>query len=381
MKRFQPNESLTVGGWHEVRSFFFNRETSWLAFNARVLELAADDTVPLLEKVRFLSIFSSNLDEFFQVRVAGLIRKVKAGVRGRSNDGRTAGEQLKEIRSIVLELSDRQHQIFVGEVLPELANEGIHLLSFDDVGEREQAFLRTHFERKVLPILNPLAVGPGRPFPFISGLSLNLAVLMRNPVDGRRRLVRVELPRGDNRWVRIEGTTCFISQEDLVAAHFDLLFPGMEILEHHIFRVSRSADMDLDTGEDADLLEVVQTELRKRRLGQAVRIEVADSISSEVLDQLMSGFNLTEQALYRVPGFLGLVCLSVIADLPGEKLHWPVWQGVTEPQFVGGTTIRMAGVADRILGRGGSGSSNAPDFFKVLRESDVLVHHSVLFFH
>ena len=344
--------AMTAGGWSKPRSHLFNRETSWLAFNARVLGLAADEEVPLLERVRYLAIFATNLDEFFQVRVAGLADQVEAGITKRSHDGRTAVEQMQEIRQITVELCEEQQRLYFDSILPALTAEDIHLMNVSDLEDDEQAFLRSHFRRRVLPVLTPLAVDPGHPFPFISDLSLNLAVVMHDPVDGQRRFARVKVPGMLDRWVRVGDTARFAAQEDVIATHLDQLFPGMEILEHHVFRITRNADLIVDDEEAADLLAAVEMELRRRRFRKAVRMEVSNSISPDVLRRLLLELDLGDDDLYQTPGPVDLGGLASIADLPRGDLHWPHWQGVTEPPLTAGFGQRQAfGLLPRAQGR------------------------------
>ena len=347
---------MRVGGWGEPFTDYFSRELSWLAFNARVLSLARDPDVPLLERARYLSIFSTNLDEFFQVRVSGLADRVAAQLTERSLDGHTAAEQLHEVRLATSELCCEQQRLFLEQVQPALAAEGIHLLSADVLHEHERARLRKHFEERVFPVLTPLAVDPGHPFPFISDLSLNLAVLMRDPADTERRFARVKVPSTLDRWVPTsEGANRFVALEDVIATHLDMLFPGMELLEHHVFRVTRNADLTLNDEDAEDLLIAVEMELRRRRFQWAVRLEVADSMSEEVLELLRRELDLTADAVDRIRGPVDLSGLSEIADLPRPELRWPYWSGITEPEL--------------------STEDGSPDFFKVLRCGDLLVHH------
>jgi len=349
---------MSVGGWSKPQNEYFNRELSWLAFNARVLGLAADEAVPLLERVAFLAIFASNLDEFFQIRVAGLADRVAAGITRLSIDGLTAEEQLEEIRKAAVELYEEQQRLFAERIRPALAAEGIDLISVKQLSTAERYDLRSHFERRILPVLTPLAVDPGHPFPFISDLSLNLAVLMRDPVDGQRRFARVKVPGMLDRWVRIGDATRFVALEDVIAAHLDLLFPGMEVLEHHAFRVTRNADLTVDDEEAADLLAAVEMELRRRRFQWAVRLEVDDAVSPEVLGRLLQELDLGSEALYRTPGPVDLGGLFSVASLPRRDLRWPRWQGIIEPPLAQ------------------CGGDNEPrDLFGVLRGGDVLVHH------
>ena len=348
--------TIRVGGWAEPRTDYFSREISWLSFNGRVLALANDPDVPLLEQARYLSIFATNLDEFFQVRVSGLADRVAAELTARTLDGHTPAEQLHETRRIAAELCYEQQRLFSEKVRPALQAEGIHLLTTDRISPEEYAYLREHFEQRVFPVLTPLAVDPGHPFPFISDLSLNLAVLMRDPAESEQRFARVKVPDTLDRWVPTgEGSSRFVALEDVIAAHLDTLFPGMELLEHHAFRVTRNADLTLNDEDADDLLIAVEMELRRRRFQWAVRLEVADSMSSEVLDLLLRELNLTADAVVRVRGPVDLSGLNEIADLPRPELTWPNWGGITEPELVA--------------------EDGAADFFKVLRSGDLLVHH------
>ena len=347
---------ICVGGWSKPLTDYFSREMSWLAFNARVLALADDPDVPLLERARYLSIFATNLDEFFQVRVSGLADRVAAELTERTLDGHTPAEQLHEVRRIASELSREQQRLFLEKVKPDLEAEGIHLLTPDRISQEECAYLRDHFEQRVFPVLTPLAVDPGHPFPFVSDLSLNLAVLMRGPVDSELRFARIKVPATLDRWVPTgEGSSRFVALEDVIAAHLDMLFPGMELLEHYAFRVTRNADLTLNDEDADDLLIAVEMELRRRRFQWAVRLEVDDSISQEVLDLLVRELDLTTDAVVRVRGPVDLGGLNEIADLPRPELTWPHWGGITEPELA---------------------SEDGPaDFFKVLRSGDLLVHH------
>ena len=347
---------MRVGGWGEPFTDYFSRELSWLAFNARVLSLARDPDVPLLERARYLSIFSTNLDEFFQVRVSGLADRVAAELTERTLDGHTPAEQIQAVRRPTSELCCEQQRLFLEQIKPALAAEGIQLLAADDLHEHERARLRKHFEERVFPVLTPLAVDPGHPFPFISDLSLNLAVLMRDPADSERRFARVKVPNTLDRWVPTsDETNRFVALEDVIATHLDMLFPGMELLEHHAFRVTRNADLTLNDEDAEDLLTAVEMELRRRRFQWAVRLEVADSMSEEVLELLRRELDLTADAVDRIRGPVDLSGLSEIADLPRPELRWPYWSGITEPEV--------------------STEDGSPDFFKVLRSGDLLVHH------
>ena len=349
-----------VGDWGKPLTSYLSRELSWLAFNARVLSMADCADVPLLERARYLSIFSTNLDEFFQVRVSGLTDRVAAGITEPGHDGWTPAEHLAEVRRVTSELCDRQQSLFARCIRPALERHGILLLGYDGLDAAEKAGLQSHFERRVFPVLTPLAVDPGHPFPFVSDLSLNLAVLMRDPADGEVRFARVKVPNTLDRWVPTGTPTAtearFVALEDLIAAHLDTLFPGMELLEHHAFRVTRNADLTLNDEEAEDLLTAVEMELRRRRFQGAVRLEVVDSISDEVLELLLRELDLTSEAVFRTLGPVDLGGLSVIADLPRAELRWPAWRGITEPPLA-------------------SDDDGTGDIFRVLRGGDLLVHH------
>ena len=347
---------MHVGGWGKPLTDYFSREISWLSFNARVLALAGDRDVPLLERARYLSIFAANLDEFFQVRVSGLADRLAAEITERTFDGHTPAEQLERIRRVTSELCCEQQRLFTEEIRPALGAEGIHLLAPDDLGSDERTRLREHFEQRVFPVLTPLAVDPGHPFPFISDLSLNLAVLMRDPLDEELRFARVKVPNTLDRWVSSgEDSSRLVALEDVVAAHLDMLFPGMDLLEHHAFRVTRNADLTLNDEDAEDLLTAVEMELRRRRFQGAVRLEVADSMSQEVLELLLRELDLTADAVFRIRGPVDLSGLNEVADLPRPELKWPYWRGITEPEL--------------------SAEDGGADFFRVLRSGDLLVHH------
>ncbi|MEM9201390.1 MAG: polyphosphate kinase 1 [Actinomycetota bacterium] len=344
-----------VGGWDDTTSNIFNRELSWLAFNARVLQLGSDPDVPLLEHVRFLSIYSSNLDEFFQVRVSGLWDQRAAGISTPAADGRLPAEQLDMIRKVVADLSSEQERVLDHEVRPALRTEGIDLLDWDDLEYVEQALLTDRFQSRIFPILTPLAVDPGHPFPYVSDLSLNLAVVVREPAGGRDLFARVKVPNTLPRWQRVGDSDRFVPLEQVIAAHLDELFPGMHVQEHHPFRLTRNADLSDALDEAEDLLSAVEYELRRRRFGRATRLEVGSSMSPEVLDLLMREFDLDESAVYVAHAPIDLTSLGEIADLEHPALHWPDWQGVVDPRLQ---------------------SDDEPvDIFAQLRKSDMFVHH------
>ena len=331
-----------------------NRELSWLEFNARVLELAEDPTVPLLERVKFCSIFSSNLDEFFMVRVAGLMGLEAAGIDVLSPDGRTPSATLVEIRDRVLALTARQSRLWSRDLVPALAGAGIAIAQVDECSEKERAELERRFDSEIYPVLTPLAVGPGQPFPYISGLSNSLAVLVRDPETGEERFARVKVPEGLPRFLEVGKRSAFVPLEAVIAHFLDWLFPQMEVVERAVFRVTRDADFEVSDEAD-DLLEAVELELRRRRFGDVVRLEVSGSVSNRMLGRLTEGLGAGEEQVYPIRGPLDLADLSQLAALHRPDLKDEAW--------VPSTPARLAAV------RGGEG------FFSEIRRGDVLVHH------
>jgi polyphosphate kinase len=329
-----------------------NRELSSLEFYARVLELAADPNVPLLERVRFCSIFSSHLDEFFMVRVAGLRGQEDAGVGTRSPDGRTASQALAEIRDKVLELTSRQSKLWKRELRPALAAEGIVVAHVEDCEPDELEELKGRFERQIYPVLTPLAVGPGQPFPYISGLSLSLGLFVRDPKTAEERFARVKVPELLPRFLPVGKRGIHLPLESVIRHFLPLLFPKMEIVEHATFRVARNADFEVSDEAD-DLLEAVELELRRRRFGEVVRLEVAGSASSRMLSRLQHGLGIGERETFTVQGLLDLVDVGQFADLPRPELKYEPWVGITHPRFA------------------------APNgtIFDEVRRGDILVHH------
>jgi polyphosphate kinase len=337
-------------------SRFLNRELSWLDFNARVLALAEDPDVPLLERAKFLAIFSQNLDEFFQVRVSGLQEQLAAGLRSRSPDGLDPLGQLRAIRARVDELMSRQATIFTKEIVPALEDVGIRFWRWDDLSDDDRARLHTVFEEHVFPVLTPLAVDPAHPFPYISNLSLNLAVMVRDPVTGNERFARVKVPPILPRFVALPDDRGFVPLEQVIAAHLDVLFPGMEILETYPFRVTRDADFELED-EAEDLLEAIESVLRRRsKFGHAVRLEVDSHMSEEVLGLLCRELDLSEQDVTVVDAPLDLGGLWALYGLSRPELRDEPWT----PQ----TPAVLGGAAERTL-----------DIFRLLEQGDVLVHH------
>jgi polyphosphate kinase len=334
---------------------FLNRELSWLDFNARVLDLVEDDAVPLLERAKFCGIFSANLDEFFMVRVAGLLDQEASGLGVRSADGLTPRETLAAIRAKVEEQTARQARVWRKRLCPALAHEGIVMARVDDCDDRELRELELQFEREIFPVLTPLGVGPRQPFPYISGLSLSLGVLARDPDSGEERFARVKVPEGLPRFVRVNSArTVFIPLEDVLAHFLGRLFPGMEILERAAFRVTRDADFELSDDAD-DLLEAVRAEIHKRRFGDVVRLEVAESMSSAMLDRLRAGLGVEDEEIYYVHEPLALSDATEIAGLDRPELKDDPWRPISQT---------------RVLRAAGNG-----DIFSEIRRGDIFVHH------
>jgi polyphosphate kinase len=336
---------------------FNNRELSWIEFNARVLELAEQDDMPLMERLKFLAIFTSNLDEFFTIRVAGLHDQVDAGLHDPGPDGRTPSQVIDELRERILELNQRQTLCSQDEVRPALAEHGIRIVGMDDVGPDEREALNERFRRQIFPVLTPLAVGLGRPFPYISNLSLSLAVLVRDPQTQVTTFARVKVPKEMlPRFVPAGEGTTFVALEQLIAANLDALFPGMEIVDHGFFRVTRDADFDISDEAD-DLLRAVEAELRRRRFGEVVRIEVDSEMSPALRDELVEALEVEARQVYVIDGLLDLTDLWQIVKLPGyADLRDSPWTPVTQP--------RLQGEDDGHV-----------DIFGVIRAGDVLVHH------
>src|SRR5919198_5031800 len=298
-------------------SLYFNRELSWLDFNDRVLQLAEDASIPLLERVKFCAIYTSNLDEFFMVRVAGLHDQLEAGIDARGPDGLSAGEAIDRIKVRVSELGMRQTRCLEDQLIPALAEAGIRIASFDEVSAHERSELESRFRRQIFPVLTPLAVGLGRPFPYISNLSLSLAVLVRDPVSGHETFARVKVPKEMlPRFVDVDDGSTFVPMEQVIAANLDALFPGMEILDYDFFKVTRDADFTVSDEAD-DLLQAVEHELRRRRFGEIVRVEIGASMNRGLRDQLVEGLGVKAHEVFPVDGLLDLADLWQIVNLPG----------------------------------------------------------------
>jgi polyphosphate kinase len=339
-------------------ALYFNRELSWLDFNQRVLELAEDPEVPLLERVRFCGIYASNLDEFFMVRVAGLFDQLDAGIDARGPDGLAPSQQIDTIQSRVLELDRRLHACFGGVIRPALEEHGIRLVSLETASEQERREIDTRFHEQVFPALTPLVIGLGRPFPYISNLSLSLGVLLRDPESGVEIIARVKVPKELlGRFLPVgSDDKSFVPLEEVIAANLDALFPGTDVIDHGYFRVTRDADFTVSDEAD-DLLQAVQDELRRRRFGEVVRLEVEAGMNPKLREQLVGALRLEDREVYDVDGLIDLGDLGSIADVSGHAdLRYPPWTPVTQPRL--------------------QGEDEEPvDMFAAIRRADVLVHH------
>ena len=342
-------------------SRFLNRELSWLEFNRRVLQLALDADQPLLERVRYSAIFANNLDEFFQVRVAGLKDQVAAGVATRTPDGRTPRQQLLAIRARVEELCALHEKVFVEELVPALAEADIAILHWGELEPAARKGLTEEFHERIYPILTPLAVDPSHPFPYISNLSLNLAVSARHPASTTVRFARVKVPSSLPRFLGLSGTDCYVPVEEVIAAHLDTLFPGMEIVASDPFRVTRNADLDLDEEEAEDLLAAVEQELRRRRFNQAARLEVTATMAPKVLALLQDELEDGPDDVYVCQGPLGLAGSMALTQLDRPELLHPELTSVPEPRM-------------------NDADAEGSDLFAALRAGDVMVHHPYVSF-
>ena len=335
---------------------FINRELSWLDFNSRVLSLATEEDVPLLERCRFVSIFSSNLDEFYQIRVAALKDQIAGEVVTATPDGRTPAQQLAEIRARAQELTTTQEAIVRDGLLPQLAENGIVVARWEHLTDHDRGELATQFMDRIYPILTPLAVDPAHPFPYISNLALNLAITVRDPRSGEQRFARVKLPANFPRFIPVGSTKTFVLIEDLVVAHLGQLFPGMTIEQCYVFRVSRNADLSLDDEDADDLLAAVEMELRRRRFGRAVRLEVPQSMPAEMLQMLVDELELEAADVTFHGEMIGLGSLAELAALDVPRLRYRPWPPVT-------------------AGRLSVAEEENKSIFDVIKERQLLVHH------
>ena len=337
---------------------YSDRELSWLAFNERVLDLARDtERIPLLERAKFLAIFSSNLDEFFMVRVAGLKRRIDAGVAVPSVAGMLPRELHDAILARTHDLVSEQSRVFAEEVRPGLVDEGIEILRWAELSDDEKGRMRTLFSERIFPILTPLAVDPSHPFPYIRGLSINLAVMLANPITGAEQFARVKVPSVLPRLVNL-GEGRFLPLEEIISRHLDQLFTGMHVLQHTTFRVTRNEDLEVEEDDAENLLFALEKELLRRKVGRPpVRLEVQDDISAEMLELLTRELDIRDKEVFRLPAPLDLTGLFSLADVDRDDLSYPNFLPITHPHLADVETARPA------------------DMFAAIRRRDVLVHH------
>ena len=341
---------------------YLDRELSWLAFNRRVLDLAEDERLPVLERSNFCAIFATNLDEFFMVRVAGLKRRILTGLAVPTNIGTAPTQVLADINETAHRMQLEHAQVFSGQVRPALDEAGIRIVALDDLPDDAQERLNEVFSTQIFPVLMPLAVDPAHPFPYISGLSLNLAVRVRNPKVGRVEFARLKVPAGLlPRLVPtesdVDGIASYVLLEDLIAHHLGELFPGMEVLEHHIFRLTRNEDVEVDEDETESLIQALEKELLRRRFGPPIRLEITEDMDDVTLDLLVGELDITHDEVYRLPGPLDLAGLFELNKLDRPDLHYATAVPTTPPAFQ-------------------PGEPNAtPDLFSAIAQGEVLVHH------
>ena len=337
---------------------FSERELSWLDFNQRVLELAEDESIPLLERVHFLSIFASNLDEFFMVRVASLKRRIATGIAVPSASGQDPQEVIEEIAAKNRELQNRHAEVFKSVINPQLDKVGIDILHWSELSETEKQYLNDFYESQIFPVLTPLAVDPAHPFPYISGLSLNLAVVLRNPKNNSEHFARVKVPPLLPRFAKVPESEKhrFVPLEDIIGENLQSLFPGMEVVQHHTFRVTRNEDLEVDEEETDNLLNQLEKELLRRRFGPPVRLEVAEDIDPTVLSILQRELNIEQADVYHLPEPLDLTGLTEIAFMRMPEHHFES-HPITTNRYLS------------------TGDDEPADIFGALRERDVLLHH------
>jgi polyphosphate kinase len=341
-----------------MKDRYLDREMSWLSFNRRVLDLAESEELPLLERVRFLSIFTSNLDEFFMVRVAGLKRRIAAGIATRSVTGKLPRHLHQEVISKSRELSLAQSVFLHSSLLPELASEGIRIIRWPDVSPDDKDRLSLWFKQRVFPVLTPLAVDPSHPFPYISGLSLNLAISVKNPLTKQVLFARVKIPPMLERLVKASLTqNDFVPLEDIIAAHLEMLFPGMEILQHHTFRVTRNEDVAVEEDDAENLLAALERELLRRRFGPPVRLEVEETMDHEILELLIEELEVNHEEVFHLPWPLDLRGLDSIYSVNRDDLKFT--------PFVPRTSKSLDVVE----------SASEVDIFEAMRHSEILLHH------
>jgi polyphosphate kinase len=357
---FEPEVDITTLSLDELSTspLIYNRETSWLDFNWRVLYEALDERNPLLERLKFLAITAANLDEFFRKRVGGLKRQQAAGMANLTSHGLSPDFQIRVICQAIHRMVSCQSDCLLDQVLPALRGEGIHICNYDEISDEAQAQLKLFFHREIYPILTPLAVDPGHPFPFISNLSLNLAVELLDPVTSETHFARVKVPPNRARWVPVGDQFEFVPLEQIIIQHLDELFGGMEVVAAHPFRVTRNADMARNEEEADDLLEMISEEVRERRFAPIVRLEVVEQMPEHLRQVLMVEMGLSHSDVYEIRGLLGLVDLFALADANLPHLKYDPWTPQSHPAFAGLTK-----------------KSRPADVFAIIRAGDVLVHH------
>ncbi|BAS58546.1 MULTISPECIES: polyphosphate kinase 1 [Leptolyngbya] len=360
--------------------YYLNRELSWIEFNSRVLHEAFDPRTPLLERLKFLAIFSSNLDEYFMVRIGALKEQIEAQVRKLSPDGRTPQEQLNLINDRLRPLVAKQHRHFEEALRPQLSAQGVYLLDYIDLNQEQRAYLHQYFEEKVFPVLTPLAIDPGHPFPYISNLSLNLAVVIKDPVDDEELYARVKVPKVLPRFIPLPIETqdlptsiaksratvwAGVPLEQVIAHNLEALFPGMNIQEYHPFRITRNADLEVEEDEADDLMSAIEEELRKRRFGgSAVRLEVNPSMPEQLRSMLIEEMEISSEDVYEIEGLLCLRDLFMFGGLPLPELKDPPWSPITHPKL---KRVNEVPVQEAL--------THDENFFSVMRKQDLLVHH------
>ena len=336
-----------------------DRELSWLSFDQRVLELAEDPSIPLLERIRFLAIFSSNLDEFFMVRVATLMSKIENEITAPNVSGFAPQDLMNEISDCTNALIERQSKVFHDDIVPKLKTEGIEFLHLDDLDETEHSYLSKLFVDRIFPVLTPLAVDPSHPFPYISGLSLNLAVIVKNPATHEEFFARVKVPEILPRFIATakRGSTRFILIEELIAFNLQELFPGMMIEEHYTFRITRNQDLEVDEEESEDILLSLEAELSRRRFGPPVRLEIESGVKAKLVDRLAMELGISEENIFHAPAPLDLTALNKIADLGFPELKYEKFRSRTAP------ALSEVDPQDTDL------------FFAAIRQGEILLHH------
>jgi len=365
----------------ESYQYYFNRELSWLEFNYRVLQEALSERTLLLERLKFTAIFSSNLDEFFMVRVAALKRQVEAEVSKLTADGRNPIQQIQDINKRLRPLVKQQVENFEQNLKQELIKHKVYLINFVDLNQEQRKYLHNYFHTNIFPVLTPLAVDPSHPFPHMSNLSLNLAVLVKNPDNGAQLFARVKVPKTLPRFITFPPELCQVSNRDdnavwvgvpleqAIAHHLEALFPGMDVQECHNFRLTRDADLGVQEDEADDLLLAIKQELRKRHFaGSAVRLEIRPTMPDHVKQMLMGGLGLEEMDIYEIDGLLGLNDLFALTGLPLPELKDIPWSGIVPPPFDQFQTLEMAKASE-------SDDNVSDEFFAMIRKSDLLVHH------